>query len=207
MVDNANPSQNPANDGTMQGMMQEVLRKFLQNVDDCLPARVISFDRVKNRAKVQPLIMILKTDDTKVERADIASVPVFQVGAGGFVLNFNLKPGDIGWLKANDRDISLLFSNYKQTGPNTLRLHSFEDAFFIPDRMRGYNIAEEDAENCVLQSIDGSVKISLGEDKIKIAAPQIELVSSSLTHNGVNIGDTHIHGGVDPGGGTSGAPV
>lgn len=207
MAENAPPSVNPADDGSMAGMMRLVLDKFLQNVDDCLPAKVISFDRNKNRATVQPLIMMLTTQNQKVARAQVASVPVFQIGAGGFVLNFNLKPGDFGWLKATDRDISLFMNSFRQTGPNTLRKHSFEDAVFFPDRMRGYNIAEEDAENCVLQSVDGSVKISLGTTKITIAAPEIELVSASLTHNGTNIGDDHRHSGVDTGPSNTGTPV
>jgi hypothetical protein len=204
---NANPSQNPANLGVMSGMFREVLNKFLQQTDDMLPARVLSFNRATNRATVQPLIAVLTTDDQVVPRAQIASVPVLQIGAGGFVLNFPLNPGDLGWIKANDRDISLYLQTLKSSAPNTLRKHSFQDAIFIPDPMRGYTIAGEDAGNVVLQNLDGSVKISLGSDKITLTAPDVAIVSTTLTHNGTNIGETHIHSGVDPGGGTSGPPV
>ncbi len=208
------PSQNPADLGTFQGLFKAVLRKFLQGVDDTLPARVISFDRATNRAQVQPMVAMLTTDGAIVSRATIASVPVFQIGGGNFLLNFNIQPGDLGWIKANDRDISLFLQGYKEQAPNTARQHTFQDAVFLPHVMTGYNIAPSDSANCVLQNLDGSVKISLGANKITIKAPNIEFDSANViingagfSHNGVNIGDNHIHSGVDPGGGTSGPPV
>ena len=188
------PSIDPANDsGDFLGAMKHILNKELQQLDGMLPAKVISFDRTRNRATVQPMVMLLTTSGTTVQRATIASVPVYQIGGGGFILNFNLKAGDLGWIKANDRDISLFLQGYNISAPNTVRKQSFSDAVFYPDVMRGYTIAGEDAENAVLQNLDGSVKISLSQTGVKITAPSIEFVSDTLTHNGINIGDTHIH--------------
>lgn len=211
---NASPSQNPANSGSMAGLFREVLGKFVQGMDDMLPARVISYDRASNRAQVQPMVMMVTTDDQRIERAPVASVPVFQIGGGGFLLSFNLKAGDLGWIKANDRDISLFLQSGALSSPNTLRKHSFQDAVFFPDPMRGYEIAAEDAENCVLQNMDGSVRVSIWPDKVKITAPTVEIsapevsiISDTLSHNGVDIGATHRHGGVQSGPSTTGVPV
>lgn len=204
---NANPSQNPANYGTMTGLFKEALGKMLQNVDDMLPARVISYDRATNRAQVQPLIMIVTTDNQSVARAPVASVPVFMIGGGGHVLSFNIKAGDLGWIKANDRDISLFLQYFDQAAPNTYRKHTFQDAVFFPDVMRGITINEEDQENCVLQTLDGSVKVALGADSVKIVAPNVQIVSDSFTHNGTNIGSTHVHGNVQNGPNNTGVPV
>lgn len=208
------PSQNPADLGTFQGLFKAVLRKFLQGVDDMLPARVISYDRATNRAQVQPIVAMLTTDGAIVSRAQVASVPVFQIGGGSFLLNFNILPGDLGWIKANDRDISLFLQGYAEQVPNTARQHSFQDSLFFPHVMTGYTIDPADEQNCVLQNLDGSVKISLGADKITIKAPNVEIDSANvmingaaLEHNGVNIGDDHTHSGVDPGGGNSGPPT
>lgn len=201
------PSQNPAELGTFQGLFKAVLRKFLQGVDDMLPARVISYSRETNMAQVQPLVALLTTGGESVSRAPVASVPVFQIGGGNFLLNFNIMPGDLGWIKANDRDISLFCQSYSEHTPNTARLHSFQDALFFPQIMKYYNISAEDDENCVLQNRNGSVKISLGDDTITIKAPHVVIESTTLTNNGKNIGDDHVHSGVDPGGGTSGPPV
>lgn len=51
-----------------------------------------------------------------------------------------------------------------------------------------------------------------GTDKVIVTAPNIELrgnvqvIGASLTHNGTNVGQTHVHGGVEPGGGTTSGP-
>jgi len=216
----ANPSRDPSDDGTMVGMARSILGKFLASVDDMLPARVISFDRTTNRAMVVPLVKVLTTDDRLIGRAQVASVPVVRMGGGGMVLTFNLRPGDLGWIKANDRDISLIMQAYRDEGPNTLRMHSFQDAVFIPDPMTGVTIPGEDAENATLQTLDGSVRVSIWPDRIKCTAGALSMTlgPSSIDFVGhVNIPDgatingiefaTHRHTGVDVGSGTSGGPV
>lgn len=204
---NANPSIDPANEGTLTGAFRQIFGKLLQDVNGMLPARVIAFDRTTNRVQVQPLISVLTTDGNTVARAQIASIPVFQIGGGGHILNFNLVTGDLGWILASDRDISLFLQSYSAQKPNTERKCNFADSLFIPDVMRNYTIAGEDSDNVVLQNLNGSVKISLSQTTVKISAPNIQLVSDNLTHNGVNIGDDHRHSGVMPGGANTGNPT
>jgi len=232
----ANPSRDPANDDSLLGMARQVLDKFLQQIDDCLPARVVSYDRTANRAMVVPLVKLLTTDNRQVGRAQIAAVPVMQFGGNGVALSFDLKAGDLGWIKANDRDISLILQAYKDNAPNTLRKHSFQDAVFIPDVMHGLTIAGEDAHNAVLQTLDGSVKVAIWPDRVKITAgalvAEIGPANITLTNggsgmsmtsagttftghvafpNGASVGGiefgAHKHTGVQTGGGTSGGPT
>lgn len=181
MVDNAPPSRNPANDDSMTGMLREVLKKTLQNTDDMLPAMVEAYDRTTNRARVRPLIQVVTTQGDRVSRADIPSVPVFFLGGGGFFLGFHLPQGSLGWIKASDRDISLFLQSYVEESPNTHRLHTFEDALFIPDVMTGYTIAAEDAEAMVIQNLDGTVRIALTDARIKMTAPTVEIVTGATT--------------------------
>lgn len=143
-------------------MLAVVLRKFLQQLDDMLPAEVIAYDRTTNMASVQPLINIVTTLNTVMPRASIAQVPVLQLGGGGFVLNFPIRAGDIGWIKSNDRDISLFKKIWKAITPASKRFHSFEDSIFIPSVLTDFTIAGADSQNVVLQAIDASVRISLG---------------------------------------------
>lgn len=180
----ATPSRDPADDGTLLGMMREVLRKHLQSVDDMLPAKVLAYDRSTNRVRVQPLVRLVTTDARQVTRAPIASVPALQYGGGGFVLSFPIAAGDLGWIKANDRDISLFLQTYGEQAPNSLRLHSFSDAVFIPDVMTGYTIGGDDAQNAVLQSLDGSVKLSMGSDSLTLL---VGGTSVTLTASGVEV--------------------
>ena len=165
-------SRNPANSGGMAGMLAEVMGKFLAGVDDMLPAVVIEYDRTENRATVRPLIQVMKTDGTLVDRAQIAAVPVLNIGGGGVVLSFNITPGDLGWIKASDRDISLFLQNEtgEDVAPNTLRKHNFGDSLFIPDQFRNWTLDPADDENTVLQTVDSLKRISVGSLGVDITS-------------------------------------
>lgn len=214
------PSRDPANDDSLLGMARQILDKFLSQIDDMLPARVLSYDRASNRATVLPMVKLLTTDNRQIGRAQVASVPVMLFGGDGVALSFNLKAGDLGWIKANDRDISILTQSYRDSAPNTLRKHSFQDAVFIPDVMHGLTLNAEDEENAVLQTLDGSVRVAIWPDRLKLSAgalsitlgpTQIEVVGHVNIPDGVMIGGiefgTHKHTGVISGGDTSGGPT
>lgn len=174
---NAKPSRNPTDNFSMVGMFNTVLPKFLQNfIDDTLPAVVVAYDRPSNRAQVQPLISKYTTEAETLKRAQIQSVPVMQFGGGGFVLSFPLKPGDLGWIKSNDCDISLFKKLLNFCIPNTERKHSFEDGVFIPDTMmKAVIIAAEDSGNAVLQNLAGTVRIALWPNQLKITTPNMAI--------------------------------
>lgn len=223
-VENQKPSYDPADAGTLAGVLKYALRKASMNTEDMLPAKVIAYDRTKNIAQVQPLIAVLTTDGKTQSRAQIAEVPVLALGGGGFVVNFPIKTGDLGWIKANDRDISLYLQGLSESKPNTLRLHSFADGLFIPDIVRGFTIAGEDAGAMVIQKLDSSVRIAIHDDKVKITAPAIIFDTPQATFTGdvqvdgtINAdgdvvasgisGNSHVHGGVQTGSGDTGGPV
>lgn len=215
-------SKNPANNDSLVGVFNEVLRKFSQNTDDMLPASVLNYDRTTNRADVMPLIQLVDTDGMVYNRAAFSNVPVLLLGGGEFFVSFNLPQGSLGWIKANDRDLSLFLQEFVNNRPNTNRLHTFEDAMFIPDIMTGYTINSEDSSAALIQNKAGTVRISLTDARIKMTAPQIEInapqsvinattsltinspsttitgdsmevTTGTLTHNSVNVGDDHAH--------------
>jgi hypothetical protein len=219
------PNSDQASEGSLAGVLKDALHKWLMGVDDMLPARVISYDDARNRAVIHPVVMIGGTDGSKLSRAQVANVPVFRFGGGGFFIRFPLKAGDLGWLKANDRDISLIMQGGGgEEWPHTRRLHSFSDAMFFPDTFKQWAIDGANADALVIQSLDGSVCLSLHAGKFRIEGPMGEIVTSgalsieagdlaiqagsvaidagavainsaTLTHNGINIGDTHSHAG------------
>jgi cytoskeletal protein CcmA (bactofilin family) len=198
-ITNAQPSRDPANDGTILGTLNQVMLKMMQGIDDCLPAQVIAFDRAANRATVQPMVKVLATNGETLSRAQIASVPVFQIGGGGYMLNFNLKPGDLGWIKASDRDTSLYLQGCTEQHPNTNRIHSFSDGLFFPQIMTGFAISPEDAENAVWQSLDGTVRVALWPDRVKITAPRSVVESPTVeiiatTSVDITSPQTTVHG-------------
>lgn len=168
------PSIDPANEDNLPGLFRHVFNKLMQGVDGMLPARIVAVngDRDNPRVTVQPLIAIVTTGDEQISRAQIASLPVFQFGAGGYMLSFPLAPGDLGWILASDRDISIFLQSYAQSRPQTFRKQNFADSLFIPDAMRAYTIQPEDANNPVFQKADGSVRLALWPEFVKITAPR-----------------------------------
>lgn len=183
MSANAPPSRDPANDGDLTGMIKEVLGKFLQNLDDCLPAKVIAVSEDRTRVQVLPLIQMVTTLGERVSRAQLLDLPVLHAGGGGFVLSFPVKAGDLGWIKATDRDISLFLQSYAEAPPNTKRRHVFSDAWFLPDVMHGFTVVDPDA--ATLQSVDGTVSVALKTDGIKltVGAAVLELTATAATCN------------------------
>ena len=181
-MSNNNPSIDPANNGSLAGTLQFVFNKLSQQTDGMLPAKVIKYDRDTNRVQVQMLITLITTDGSQIPRPQIASLPVLLLGGGGFFLSFPLQAGDLGWVMANDRDISLFLQSYAQSPPNTARVKSFSDAVFVPDAMTGYTIDSDDTDNVVLQSLDGTTKISIGALEINIVSPTKVNVDSPLVY-------------------------
>ena len=169
------PSHDPADSNTMPGVLGIAFSKELQDTDVQLPAVVVYYDRVKNLATVLPLVSRITTDGTARLRAQLAKVPVLALGGGGFCVTFPLVAGDLGWIEASDRDISLFMQAMKQAKPNTMRIHSFEDARFIPDAFHKYTLSGEDSENMVIQSYDGTVKVALGPSLINVDAPTVNI--------------------------------
>lgn len=224
------PSTNLSYYNSLPGMMKAVLDNFLMGLDDMLPAAVVSFDRDANLAQVQPLIMMIKTDGTIQSRAPVASVPVAQLGGGGFMLNFNLSPGDLGFIKSNDRDISIFMQSFKESVPNTYRKHKFSDAVFIPCPMHGMTINDEDQSHVVLSTTDGTQRVSIWQNRVKITSDTRIVIDAPITEfsgsaqfsgNITTTGDViakyqvtgeevsllhHTHNGVMPGGGDTGEP-
>lgn len=207
------PHQNPADTGSLLGMAKTLLDTIKSNTDGMLPVKVIKHDRAKRRVTVEHLIDVILTDDHTIPRGTQSEVQTLVLGGGGFVIDFYLPPGSLGWLIAADRDLSIFKQSYKSERPNTLRKKSFNDSLFVPDVMTGYDVAEEDQQAMVIQSMDGLTKISLTNERIKMTGKKliqnfdeveinatsttinsnVAINGSSLTHNGTNVGDTHIH--------------
>jgi hypothetical protein len=202
--------------------LSHAFRQHEMNSDQMLPAQVISFDRTNNIATVQPMIVVVNMDDSQVNRPQIAYVPVISLGGGGFHISFPLKQGDLGWIYAADRDLSLFHQSLAMSPPNTSRAHDFSDSMFIPDVFRKYTINGEDSAYMVIQSTDGATRISIRPDNIKITAPTKVLVdvplseftgnvtidknlvvegNTSVTGNATVTGATQVNGGFAAAGG------
>lgn len=205
---NQPPSIRPADEGTLAGVLKTAIGKAMQSLDVMLPVEVVAYDRATNRATVKHLVQMVGSDGEKVSRANIASIRVMQFGNGAFNISLPIKPGDKGWLKAADRDISIFQQGLTEDAPNTARMHSFQDGVFMPDAMSNGDAPAGMGDRVVIGSNDGAATFSFDAGGFYFNGPfgEFSMTAAGLFHNGKNIGDTHTHGGVDPGGGNTAGP-
>ena len=176
------PSIDPANNDSLVGTISFAFSKMLQNVNGMLPAQVMNYDRETNRVQVQILITMISTSGEQMPRPVVGSVPVIIMGGGGFSLSFPINPGDLGWIMAADRDISLFLQSYSQSPPNSNRVKNFADGLFIPDAMKTYNYSSSTEGYFELQSNDGTLNISMGVNPAT-TAKEINLVAQRINMN------------------------
>ena len=155
----------------LTGKFRKILDEYDKTIDNMMPAKVLSYDRSKNRAKLKIMISKTRTDGSFEENSIISSVPVYQPGSGGFIISFPVNEGDTGWLKSNDRDITNFLSNLSESSQQTFRKKSFSDSIFFPDNIDiSNNIIDQNLNNLVIQKKDGSVRISISDTDINISA-------------------------------------
>jgi len=171
--------------------IRKYIRDYIrENVDDMIPARVVSYDPNSNRATVQPLISIQDQSGNKIQRAPISNIPVYRPGGGGMFISFPLKAGDFGWLKSSDRDYSLMLQSEKTEAPNTERFHSFSDGMFFPDTLSGWsnNVSGDDLS---IRNKAGTTKLDMTSGGMNISA-----ANTAWTGNTAQTGNLSVTGKV-----------
>ena len=157
-----NPDIDPANNYSLVGVVNFAFQKMMQSMNNMLPAQVTAYDRETNRVSVQIMINLVTTDEQQIPRPHLVNIPVLILGGGTFSISFPLEVGDLGWILANDRDISLFLQTYNQTAPNTDRMNNFADGMFIPDLMRTYNFSTAKEGYLVIESLDATMSLEMG---------------------------------------------
>ena len=135
--------------------------KLSSKIQKVIPAQIVSYDRTTNRAVVKILALDITSTGEKLEMKPIPNIPVLMLSGGGFTFSFPVKENQTGWLIAADRDISVFKSLLSVFTPASYRQHQYEDGFFIPDKVSGFQIAESEADAVILTSLDGATKITL----------------------------------------------
>lgn len=159
---------NDALDDELTGALEAFKKMANKDTENSLPCIVKMVSPDRTRVTVQPLISMVDNDGVPMPRGDLVDVPVFNAGAGNVVVSFAIAPGNIGWIDAKDRDMSIFLQSYAQSIPGSKRMHKFNDGVFTPDHMRQFNIAQEDAISFLIQTVDGLVKIALDNTSIRI---------------------------------------
>ena len=181
----------PGDAGSLRSAVKYVLGRAMLDMQCCLPARIVSYDRELNVATVQPLIMYTSVEGKTTSRTQLSGIPILSLGGGGFHISFPIKTGDLLWIVASDRDITSYMESLDEQPAPLSRCHSFSDCWGIPDVMRKYTIKAEEQEAMVIQSTDAATRIAVFDDHIVVTAPSNILFDTPLS---TFTGNVHILG-------------
>lgn len=187
---------------------QEGLRTAFEGMQShiwtALPAIIVKVDYTKQTLTAQPAINGSMTDE-KGNKQDIkmpllVDVPFQCYGGSGFVVTMPNLEGSECLIVFSSRCIDGWWLNGGTQSQVDERMHDLSDGMAII----GFNsqkrlIPNYNQESLEIRTFDGSCKISMGNGNV-------DIISDTLTHNGVNIGSTHIHGGVQSGGSNTAVP-
>ena len=183
-------------------LINRAVRKAMRETRVSMPARIVSYDAGARRARVQ-LLQPDRTEDGKtVAQPVITDVPVFMPIGGGASITTPIGGGDTGIVIFADQDIGGWVADGDTSPPDSGRRHSMSDAMFMP----GDGRSAADADNVVISFGGASITLDPGGGVTIVAPGGVEITSPTLTHNGVNVGDDHVHSGVEPGGANTAGP-
>lgn len=181
MLNSVIPSYNPADAKSESGKQDFLFDQLLMKIEKIAPAQIISYDRETNRAVVQILNQAISSDGGKITRQPLTDIPTLMLYGGDFVLSFPIKEGDVGWICAADRNISIFKQTLKMFAPATYEKHRYKDSFFVPNLINSFTINEEDKEAVLISLLDGNTRISIKTDTVTTTSKDIVDDATNIT--------------------------
>lgn len=183
---------------------------------------------------VLPLVQGTDTAGNVIEQTQVYNVPYFQLQAGSSAVIMAPVAGDIGLCMFAENDITNVKASQKAGPPNTMRTHSSADGLYLGGVLNAdatqFVRFKPGAAGIDIISPSGTITLQTAGNVHFVAAQAIfdcdvvfnKNVSSTKTGSGVNTfaapiaapdaiingvtQSTHVHGGVQTGGGNSGGP-
>ncbi|AOM91988.1 TPA: translation initiation factor IF-2 [Klebsiella pneumoniae] len=213
-------------DKTRSGALAEVLASERKTLNEqmrvALPGIIQSFDPESVTAVVQPAIRYIERDNDGNQSTQdyplLVDVPVIFPRGGGCTLTFPVSAGDECLVIFADRCIDFWWQSGGIQEPVDGRMHDLSDAFcIVGPQSQAKKIGGISTTAAQLRTDDGSAIIELAAGgAVTITSPQITIngplqVNGEITSTGDQLAGGisqigHTHGGVEPGGGSTGAP-
>jgi len=206
----------------------------MRSINICLPGRILSYDAGSQKASIQPVLGRKLRDGREEKMPVLNDVPVVWPRSGGAHITLPVSNGDGCLIIFCDRSLDEWKSEGgDEVFPDDPRAHDLSDAVAIMgfgpfNSLGGSGSAIEIKMGGTTFTLDGG-SATIDAPSVSIKAPSISMegdvevagsftlqggaggamniTSSALTHNGKNIGNTHTHSGIQPGGGNTGVPV
>lgn len=211
----------------LENLVSRIIEDTKSDIRVSLPAKITSFDSVKQTVSCIPTIRELVNINGEVKYTTLPTlqdVPIIIPRAGNWALTLPIKAGDECIVIFQDLCIDGWWSRGDIQNWNDLRRHDLSDAIAIfspwsqPNTIPSYS-----SSNAELRSLDGSIKISMTTNGIIVDAPQGVVINGNTTINGDTTctgtvtgqtdviagtisGKTHKHGDVQTGSAKTGFP-
>ena len=217
-------------------LLEFIFEQSMKTIFTCLPGIINSFNPSTKRAMIQIAINQLLTNGNASAYPLLVDVPVIFPSGGGFNINFPLSSGDAILVVFSQRALDNFKQTFSQENGNPIGFFSLKDAVAIPGfgalqntpaTSNALNLQNNSATNYISVTnsgiiitaptvtvngdmlINGSVTWTgtaqgLGGGAAQFGAGGIssdgDIVSGSISTQ------THVHGGVTTGGGSTGGP-
>lgn len=197
---------------------QAQIDNTLLDVHTALPAIVISFDAEERTIKAQPTIQRTFSDGQglsgDMNLPPCVDVPVVFPMGGGYELTFPVKEGDECLLIFAERCIDGWFDSGEPTPPADFRQHDLSDAFAIVGVRSLANKqpvwtggVELHGNGNHVRIDDSSVELGAGGATLKLTASglncSVPITAPNVITDKMDV-NTHVHGGVESGGSSTG---
>lgn len=181
-----------------------------------MPGQVLSYDPDRQRAVIEFGIQ-RHTGEGNYRTIDpVEGVPVQFAGTAEWIVFHELPEGTEGFIHFSQRAVDHWLNTGGPAVPFDARMFNASDAFFAPGYRsmktvipglpsEGIGMSNR-AGDVLLHLSAGKALLSAGDSSFTVTPDAVDIRSPKLTHNGVNIGSTHQHGGVRSGPDKSGTP-
>lgn len=171
------PMPGSINSDSVRNAIRRIVEEVLDERQHVMMGKVTVYDREKHLAYVKPMVKMVGNMGHELELAPIRCT-VHRFSAHGYVIDMPLSEGDTGWIIAADTDTSNAKQSTDPEPPTDLRKNRYSFGFFIPDQFGEKPLHDEDlAGRLVIQTTDGSQRISMGAGDIQIKCGSITIES------------------------------
>lgn len=194
-----------AGDGAGDFSAQSFLvRQILSRVNTCTMVKIVAVTNAGGLSPVgfvdvQPLVNQVDGAGNAVPHGVLHHLAYFRLQGGTNAVILDPQVGDIGIAVFADHDISSVVANKGQANPGSWRRFNMADGLYFGGFLNA-------PPSQYVQFITGVGINIVSPTKVTITAPETDIIGL-LKNNGVNVGSTHEHGGVQTGGSNTGAPV
>lgn len=207
----------------------------LLKVNTCEPVKVVAVDTAARMVDVLPLVRIVAGGGDAIDQSQLYRLPYLRIQGGANAVIIDPHAGDVGIALYAMRDVSAFKAQPGQTvNPGSARTYDKGDGFYLggflnqaPQRFVRVTDAGVEIEGLARVDVHGDA-VTVTSNKITLDAPLVEVTgtlrqsgskgtgASSFTGGFTNTGgqivsngvtlETHTHGGVETGGGSTGGP-